>query len=68
MPIPTENVQFELYTDARSVRLGAMLEEGKAIAYASRILYSVERNYARTEKECLAAIWALKKFRPYFNQ
>lgn len=54
-----ENVQFKLFTDTSSVGLGAMLaRKGKAIAYASRILNSAERNYAISERECLAVIWA----------
>lgn len=43
-------------------------QDRKAITFASQILNSVERNYAVTEKECLAVIWALEIFRPYFNQ
>lgn len=62
---------IELRTDACGYGLGAVLlhvfEDNKkrVICYASRLLDACERNYGITEKECLAIVWAVEKFRCY---
>ena len=61
---------FELMCDASDYVVGAVLgqrKEGKpfVIYYASKTLNSAQMNYTTIEKELLAVIFALDKFRSY---
>ena len=61
---------FVVRTDASGVGLGAILmqyfeDEPFPIAYASRKLSDVERRYSTIERECLAIIFGVTKFRYY---
>ncbi|GFY33404.1 retrovirus-related Pol polyprotein from transposon 297 [Trichonephila clavipes] len=59
---------FELFTDASSLGVGAVLnQEQRPVVFASRTLSVAERNYTVTERECLAVVWALNKFRTYLG-
>ncbi|GFW10247.1 uncharacterized protein TNCV_1849641 [Trichonephila clavipes] len=62
--LPNFSEQFNLFTDASGVGIGAVLQQNKKpIAFASQTLNKAERHYTVTERECLAVIWALNKFK-----
>ncbi|CAM8923869.1 unnamed protein product [Rhodiola kirilowii] len=61
---------FEIMCDASDFAVGAVLgqkidKKAVVIYYASRTLDSAQRNYSTTEKELLAVVFALEKFRSY---
>lgn len=67
-----DTLPFIIRTDASQYALGAVLLQGekfdeKPIEYASRLLIAAERNYSTTEREALAVVWALNKFRGYIE-
>ncbi|RVW64082.1 Retrovirus-related Pol polyprotein from transposon 17.6 [Vitis vinifera] len=67
---PNWQLPFELMCDASDFAIGAVLgqrEDGKpyVIYYASKTLNEAQRNYTTTEKELLAVVFALDKFRAY---
>ena len=70
MQSPDWTSSFELMCDASDYAVGAVLgqrKEGKpyVIYYASRTLNDAQMNYTTTEKELLAIVFALDKFRSY---
>ena len=64
---PLKNDQFVLITDALDRGLGAILStaRGTVIEYTSRTLSSAEKIYGTMEKECLAMVWTVHRFRHY---
>lgn len=63
---------FHVYCDASAVAVGATLcqphgihNKDRPIAFASRQLTASERNYSTTDRECLAMVFSVKKFRHY---
>ena len=64
------SLPLELMCDASDFAVGAVLgqrRDGKpfVIYYASKTLDSAQMNYSTTEKELLAVVFALNKFRSY---
>ena len=64
--IPEVNEELEVYTDASSSGLGAVLmQHGRVVAYASRQLKPNEVKYATHDLELTAIVYALKLWRHY---
>jgi hypothetical protein len=67
---PDWSLPLEIMCDASDYAMGAILGQTKdrkhhAIAYASKTLIGPQLNYATTEKELLAIVFAIDKFRSY---
>ena len=70
MIAPDWSKDFELMCDASDYAVGVVLRQRHdkvfhAIYYASKVLNEAQLNYATTEKEMLAIVFALEKFRSY---
>ena len=59
---PDHLLPMEIHPDASSYGIGAVLIQRIEGLETNRLLKGSELNYTITEKECLAAIWVLKKF------
>jgi hypothetical protein len=67
---PDFSLPFEIMCDASDFAIGAVLGQRvhkipHVIYYASKTLNDAQRNYTTTEKELLAVVFALDKFRSY---
>jgi len=70
MQPPNWELLFELMCDASNFALGAILSHGvgrlsHVTIYASRTLDATHVNYTTVEKELLAIVFALDKFKSY---
>ena len=70
MQPPDWTQPFEIMCDASDYVVGDVLGQRKdkklhVICYASRTLDAAQLNYATTEKELLAVVFAIDKFRSY---
>ncbi|XP_073031172.1 uncharacterized protein [Primulina eburnea] len=67
---PDWHLPFELMCDASDIALWAVLGQKRdkflhVIYYASMTLSGAQLNYSTTEKELMAVVFSLDKFRPY---
>ncbi len=64
-------MEFHVHTNASLLVVGVMLSQNVTwksdppIVFASRLLKIVKHNYNTTQKEALAMVFALHKFRHY---
>ena len=72
--LPNWDQPFIVHSDWSKGAIGAVLSQldpetglEHPIHFASRSLSAAERNYAPTEGECLALVWAVQKFRTYLH-
>ena len=70
LAFPNFDVSFQIFTDASNYGIGAILSQIQngqevVIAYQSRHLKPSEVKYATIEKEALAVIYAIKRFKHY---
>ncbi|MCI34358.1 CCHC-type integrase, partial [Trifolium medium] len=64
--LPDAKEPFVVYYDASKMGLGGVLmQSGKVVAYASRLLKTHERNYPTHDLELAAVVFALKIWRHY---
>lgn len=64
---------FIIKSNPSSYAIGAVLVQGEGleehpVEYASRLLLPAERNYSAAEREALAVVWAVTKFRQYIER
>ena len=63
---PTSGKEYTLYNDASGIGLGCVLmQDGKAMAYASRQLKPDEQNYPNHDLELVVVVFSLKIWRHY---
>jgi hypothetical protein len=70
---PNWKVEFRVHTYASLLIVGAKLfqnlvgkNDDQVVVYASRLLNKVKYNYNTIEKEALAMVFSLHKFKHYF--
>ena len=72
LAIPDPELPFEVTTDASDFAVGGVLSQDQGqgsqpVAFTSRKMNPAERNYAAHEKETLAIMHALSKWRVYLE-
>ena len=69
---PNFDEEFLIFTDASNYGIGAVLSQMQddkevVIAYSSRHLNAAERNYSAIEREALAIVYGIKRYRHYLQ-
>lgn len=68
LALPNFQLPFAVYTDASGVGIGAVIsQENHPMAYLSKALSSKAQALSTYEKECLAIILAVDKWKPYLQ-
>lgn len=72
MANPDYSLPFIIQCDASDGGIGGVLVQGEGeseriVAYMSQKLPSTQRKYHTTERECLAVLSSIEKFRPYIE-
>ena len=63
LPYFNTSAETTLQMDASKTGLGAcLIQNGKVVCYASRVLTKTEQNYQNLEREALGTIWGMEKF------
>jgi len=71
---PNWQMEFHMHMDASLLAIGAMLAQnpiGKydhPIVYACRLLNKTKHNYTTIEREALAMVYALHKFKHFLRE
>lgn len=66
LTLPDVSQRFQVYTDASNIAVsGVLMQNGYPVEFCSRILNQSEQRYSTVQKECLAILFTLKKFRHY---
>ena len=66
LKLPDMDNEFVVASDASGTGLGAVLSQGgHVVEYASRRLSRAEVNYSATDRELLAIVWAIERWRQY---
>lgn len=69
LALPDFTQQFQVETDACADGIGvALMQKGQPIAYLSKALGEKHKNLSIYEKEFLALIMAVEKWRPYLQR